>query len=73
MERYKFDQLNTKTVNSPKRYNCLKSLHFQISEEVLCVSNMVKKDVLRTDRHLKFFAGQDDNQNIASLFNILTT
>ena len=39
----------------------------------MAVSNMVRKDVLRTDRHLKFFAGQDDNQNIGILFNILTT
>lgn len=37
------------------------------------VTNMVRKDVLRTDRHHKFYAGSDDNQNIASLFNILTT
>jgi len=45
----------------------------QVSEDIMCVSNMVRKDVLRTDRHLQFFAGQDDNQNIAILFNILTT
>ena len=37
------------------------------------VTGMVRKDVLRTDRHHKFYAGNDDNQNIASLFNILTT
>lgn len=36
-------------------------------------TGMVRKDVLRTDRHHKFYAGSDDNQNIASLFNILTT
>ena len=34
---------------------------------------MVRKDVLRTDRSLPFFAGPDDNANTASLFNILTT
>ena len=34
---------------------------------------MVKKDVLRTDRLHPFYAGSDENQNIASLFNILTT
>lgn len=34
---------------------------------------MVRKDVLRTDRLHSFYAGSDDNQNIASLFNILTT
>lgn len=37
------------------------------------VTSMVRKDVLRTDRHHKFYGGSDDNQNIASLFNILTT
>ncbi|XP_014256585.1 TBC1 domain family member 25 isoform X2 [Cimex lectularius] len=37
------------------------------------VTGMVKKDVLRTDRHHVFYAGSDDNKNIASLFNILTT
>lgn len=37
------------------------------------VTGMVRKDVLRTDRHHKFYAGNDDNKNIASLFNILTT
>ncbi|VVC92204.1 unnamed protein product [Leptidea sinapis] len=36
-------------------------------------NDMVRKDVLRTDRHHNFYAGSDDNQNIASLFNILTT
>lgn len=43
------------------------------NEELLYVTSMVRKDVLRTDRHLKFYGGSDDNQNIASLFNILTT
>lgn len=42
-------------------------------DDIGYVTNMVKKDVLRTDRHHKFYAGSDDNQNIASLFNILTT
>jgi hypothetical protein len=37
------------------------------------VTSMVMKDVLRTDRHHKFYGGSDDNQNTASLFNILTT
>ena len=37
------------------------------------VTSMVRKDVLRTDRHHKFYGGSDDNQNTASLFNILTT
>ncbi|XP_043467327.1 uncharacterized protein LOC122501709 isoform X2 [Leptopilina heterotoma] len=42
-------------------------------DDIGYVTNMVRKDVLRTDRHHKFYAGSDDNQNIASLFNILTT
>lgn len=45
----------------------------QVTEELTYVTSMVRKDVLRTDRHHKFYAGSDDNQNIASLFNILTT
>ncbi|XP_071454202.1 uncharacterized protein [Hetaerina americana] len=45
----------------------------QMSEELAYVTSMVRKDVLRTDRHHKFYAGSDDNQNIASLFNVLTT
>ncbi|XP_030387327.1 TBC1 domain family member 25 [Scaptodrosophila lebanonensis] len=41
--------------------------------ELAYVTSMVKKDVLRTDRLHPFYAGNDDNQSIASLFNILTT
>ncbi|KAI8119146.1 TBC1 domain family member 25 [Lucilia cuprina] len=41
--------------------------------ELAYVTSMVKKDVLRTDRLHPFYAGSDDNQNIAALFNILTT
>ncbi|KAH8401659.1 hypothetical protein KR009_007197 [Drosophila setifemur] len=41
--------------------------------ELSYVTSMVKKDVLRTDRLHPFYAGSDDNQNIAALFNILTT
>ncbi|XP_053675975.1 uncharacterized protein LOC128726207 [Anopheles nili] len=37
------------------------------------VTSMVRKDVLRTDRLHPFYAGSDDNQNIAALFNVLTT
>lgn len=55
------------------------NLNFQIvlrrcsSSELAYVTGMVRKDVLRTDRLHPFYAGHDDNQNIASLFNILTT
>lgn len=44
-----------------------------VDSELAYTTGMVKKDVLRTDRHHEFYAGNDDNQNIASLFNILTT
>ncbi|XP_055917640.1 TBC1 domain family member 25 [Eupeodes corollae] len=44
-----------------------------VDSELSYVTSMVKKDVLRTDRLHPFYAGSDDNQNIASLFNILTT
>lgn len=43
------------------------------NSELAYVTGMVRKDVLRTDRLHPFYAGHDDNQNIASLFNILTT
>lgn len=44
-----------------------------ISGELAYVTSMVRKDVLRTDRHHNFYAGNDDNQNIGALFNVLTT
>lgn len=44
-----------------------------VAGELAYVTSMVRKDVLRTDRLHPFYAGSDDNQNIASLFNILTT
>lgn len=44
-----------------------------LNGELAYTTGMVRKDVLRTDRHHPFYAGSDDNQNIASLFNILTT
>lgn len=44
-----------------------------VNADLAYVTSMVRKDVLRTDRHHTFYAGSDDNQNIASLFNILTT
>lgn len=49
------------------------SLTGYVVGELAYVTSMVKKDVLRTDRLHPFYAGNDDNQNIASLFNILTT
>lgn len=44
-----------------------------ISGELAYVTSMVRKDVLRTDRHHPFYAGNDDNQNVGALFNVLTT
>ncbi|XP_059614524.1 TBC1 domain family member 25 [Phlebotomus argentipes] len=44
-----------------------------VAGELAYVTSMVRKDVLRTDRLHPFYAGSDDNQNIAALFNILTT
>nr|KAG5708456.1 hypothetical protein BaRGS_026183 [Batillaria attramentaria] len=43
------------------------------TEEVKYVASMVKKDVLRTDRSHRLYAGGDDNKNILSLFHILVT
>ncbi len=43
------------------------------TEEMRFIANMVKKDVLRTDRTHKFYAGSDDSANVLSLFNILVT
>uniref|UniRef100_A0A8D9F3G5 TBC1 domain family member 25 n=1 Tax=Cacopsylla melanoneura TaxID=428564 RepID=A0A8D9F3G5_9HEMI len=45
----------------------------QMVGELAYVTGMVRKDVLRTDRHHVFYAGADDNCNVISLFNILTT
>ena len=43
------------------------------TEEVKYVASMVKKDVLRTDRSHRLYAGGDDNKNVLSLFHILVT
>ena len=43
-----------------------------MTEEIKMITNMVRKDVLRTDRQHKFYSGED-NQNINVLYNILTT
>ena len=44
----------------------------KITEEIKMVTNMIRKDVLRTDRMHKFYSG-DSNENITILYNILTT
>jgi len=50
--------------------NCV--LQGRVSDDVKTVMNMVRKDVLRTDRGNSFFAGEG-NRNVTTLFNILTT
>ena len=47
-------------------------LQGRISDDVKTVMNMVRKDVLRTDRQHPYFAGEG-NPNVTTLFNILTT
>jgi len=47
-------------------------LQGRVSDDVKTVMNMVRKDVLRTDRGHPFFAGEG-NANVTTLFNILTT
>ena len=44
----------------------------KITEEIKMVTNMIRKDVLRTDRMHKFYSGEH-NENITILYNILTT
>ena len=44
----------------------------QVTDEIKMVTNMIRKDVLRTDRMHKFYSG-DANENITTLYNILTT
>ena len=45
----------------------------RITHQLQFITNLVRKDVLRTDRGQKYFAGSDENRNVLSLFNILTT
>ncbi|CAB3377490.1 Hypothetical predicted protein [Cloeon dipterum] len=58
-----------------QQYNALKDEWMKQAEtpELMAITTMVRKDVLRTDRHLVFYAGNDDNKNVAALFNVLTT
>ena len=45
----------------------------QLSEEVKHVLSLVKKDVLRTDRTHKHYAGGDESKNLVALYNLLVT
>lgn len=44
----------------------------RVTDDLKYITNMVKKDVLRTDRQLGYFSGEG-NSNITILYNILTT
>ena len=61
-----------------KEYHRLKQtwmdiiLQGNITEEIKFITNMVRKDVLRTDRQHTFYAGEG-NKNVSVLFNVLTT
>jgi hypothetical protein len=47
-------------------------LQGRMTDDLKYVTNMVKKDVLRTDRHLSYFSGEG-NANVNLLYNVLTT
>ena len=68
--RERFDYLRHK---SNEYFRLRDEWHGRETDEIKYVANMVKKDVLRTDRLYPFFAGRDDSQNGVSLFNILVT
>uniref|UniRef100_A0A0K2TQC7 TBC1 domain family member 25like [Nasonia vitripennis] n=1 Tax=Lepeophtheirus salmonis TaxID=72036 RepID=A0A0K2TQC7_LEPSM len=61
-----------------REYHALKKtwtdimLQGTMTDQIKLITNMVKKDVFRTDRHHSFFAGEE-NKNVNILFNILTT
>ena len=71
-ERVKFLQDLSSTYSQLKSDWMDLVLQGRITDDVKTVINMVRKDVLRTDRHHSYFAGEG-NQNVMSLFNILTT
>jgi len=72
--RQRLDYMRQKSVE----YDKLKNTWIQViadgkvTEEIKMVTNMVRKDVLRTDRQHKFYSGEN-NENINALYNILTT
>ncbi|PNF40986.1 hypothetical protein B7P43_G08832 [Cryptotermes secundus] len=71
----RMDYMKKKAYEYQTLRDCWKEMvqNGQVTGDLAYVTSMVRKDVLRTDRHHEFYAGSDDNQNIASLFNILTT
>ncbi|KAK3579389.1 hypothetical protein CHS0354_029697 [Potamilus streckersoni] len=73
--RERFDYMKAKELEYYKLRDQWKQLfsHGLVSKEAKNVASMVKKDVLRTDRGHKCFAGGDENKNLLSLFNLLVT
>ncbi len=73
--RERFEYIKRKSNEYYKHRDQWKELFSQGkgNEEIKFITNMVKKDVLRTDRTHSFYEGLDDNQNILTLFNILVT
>ncbi|KAK7788562.1 hypothetical protein R5R35_011751 [Gryllus longicercus] len=71
----RMDYMKRKALEYQSLRDCWRNMvqNGQVTGDLQYVTSMVRKDVLRTDRHHRFYAGSDDNQNIASLFNILTT
>ena len=45
----------------------------KVSEDVIHVATLVKKDVLRTDRTHKYYSGGDESKNLIALYNLLVT
>ncbi|KAL3853456.1 hypothetical protein ACJMK2_016992 [Sinanodonta woodiana] len=71
----RFDYMKTKEIEYYRLRDEWKQLFSDgsVSKEAKSVASMVKKDVLRTDRGHKCFAGGDENKNLLSLFNLLVT
>ena len=71
----RFEYMNRKKFEYYRLRDDWRALHKrnQGTEHINVITNMVRKDVLRTDRKFPFYAGNDDNKNVISLFNLLTT
>lgn len=73
--RQRFEYLQRKTREYYRLREDWRELfnHGKDTDDIKFVTNMVKKDVLRTDRAHPFYAGADDSANILALFNVLVT
>ena len=71
----RFEYMNRKKFEYYRLRDDWRALHSrnQGTDDINVITNMVRKDVLRTDRKFSFYAGNDDNKNVVSLFNLLTT